>query len=344
LTADGLKVGMIGAGGISSVHAAGWAALGASVRVFAHEGAEELATRHDVTVAPSLEELLRSVDVVDIVTPSATHRPIALAAIAAGKNVICEKPLGANLADVQEILSAARAAGVRVFPAHVVRYFPEYAVIRDQIVGGTIGRVGILRFTRTGEAPRGKQWFYDEHAGGGLVRDLMIHDLDQAAWMAGDVVEVFGQQNPRSVDGISTAPVVAQAVLTHASGALSHLEARWGAPGTAFRTTVAVFGDSGMLKHDSATNLTSVIDDASGAGDDGYVPVATDGESPYETELRDFADAIEEGRDARATEADGAVAVGLAMAVLQSIQSGEPVSFDAELVRASVDSASEVGK
>lgn len=327
---------MVGAGGISTVHAEGWAAIGASVYVFAHEGAAELAAHYAVTVAESLDELLSVVDVVDIVTPSVTHRPIALAAIAAGKQVICEKPLGANLADVQDIVSAATAAGVRIFPAHVVRYFPEYAAIRDQIVAGRIGRIGILRFTRTGEAPRGKEWFYDERAGGGLVRDLMIHDLDQAVWMAGDVVEVFGMQNPPSVGGISTAPVVAHAVLTHASGAISHLEARWGAPGTQFRTTVAAFGDAGMLEHDSATNLTSQIEGALSADDDGYVPAASGGESPYETELRDFAAAITAGSAARVTESDGAVAVGLAVAVLESINSGEPVRFDTEAVKASL--------
>ena len=327
-----LRVGLVGAGGIAPVHAAGWSAIGASVQVFSHEGARELAAAYPMTVASSLGEMLRAVDVVDIVTPSHTHRSIALEAIAAGCHVICEKPLGSSVADAHEILTTAGARGVRVFPAHVVRYFPEYAAIREQIVAGRIGRLGILRFTRSGEAPRGKDWFFDERHGGGVVRDLMIHDLDQALWMAGEVVEVFGVQNPPAVDGIASAPVVAQAVLTHANGAISYLDAHWGPPGTAFRTTVSAFGEDGMLEHDSAHNHTSRVELAADAGD-GYVPSTPGAVSPYELELRDFISAIGTGRVARVSPSDGAAAVALAEEVLQSIRTGEPVACQTDDVR-----------
>jgi myo-inositol 2-dehydrogenase/D-chiro-inositol 1-dehydrogenase len=331
-----LRVGIVGAGGIAPVHAAGWSALGASLQVFSHEGAEKLAARFPVTVAPSLGELMSAVDIVDIVTPSATHRPLALAAIAAGRHVVCEKPLGTTVADAAEIVSAAAAAGVRVLPAHVVRYFPEYGAIREQIAAGRIGRLGILRLTRAGAAPRGKPWFFDERQGGGLVRDFTIHDLDQAVWMAGDVVEVFGTQNPPTVDGVAPAPVVAHVVLTHANGALSEIHSRWGAPGTRFRTTVAAFGEDGMLQHDSAAPGTSRIELLAGpGGDPGYVPESAGVVSPYELEFRDFARAIAGGGPARVSPSDGVVAVALAVAVLRSIESGQPVRFDADEVRSS---------
>jgi myo-inositol 2-dehydrogenase/D-chiro-inositol 1-dehydrogenase len=323
-----LRVGIVGAGGISVVHAEGWAALDADLSVFSYAGAAELAERFGMVVADDLDELIRRSDIVDIVTPSGTHRTIALAAIAAGRHVVCEKPLGATIEDARAIVSAAEAAGVRVFPAHVVRYFPEYATIHDQIADGAIGTLGILRFTRTGEAPQGKAWFFDERAGGGLVRDLMIHDLDQAVWLAGDVVEVFGVQNPHSVDGVVAPPVVAHAVLTHANGAISHLEARWGAPGTAFRTTIDAFGSRGMLEHDSAQDRPSRVEITRETSDAGYVPSSAGVESPFTAELRDYAAAIAEDRQARVAPRDGAVAVALAEAVMESIATARPVPID----------------
>src|SRR4051794_14781743 len=89
----GLTVGMIGAGNISRIHAASWKAVGARVLVYSLEGAEELAEQYGLEVVASREELQAGSDFVDIVTPSATHKEITLAAITAGKNVICEKPL-----------------------------------------------------------------------------------------------------------------------------------------------------------------------------------------------------------------------------------------------------------
>lgn len=329
-----LRVGIVGAGGISPVHAAAWVALGASLQVFSHEGARELAGKYPMTIAGSLEELFSTVDIVDIVTPSSTHRAIALEAIGWGRHVICEKPLGSSIAEAQEIMTAAEESGVRVFPAHVVRYFPEYAAIQEQILAGRIGRLGILRLTRSAEAPRGKNWFFDENRGGGVVRDLMIHDLDQAAWMAGNVIEVFGMQNPPAVDGISATTVVAHAVLTHESGAITYIDAHWGPEGTPFRTAVAAFGDDGMLEHDSASNTTSRIE-LSTAGRPGYMPSTTGGVSPYQSELRDFAAAIADDSCARVSACDGVVAVGLAEAVMRSIAVGEPVRFDAAAVGAS---------
>src|SRR5919107_842887 len=116
-------VGLIGAGNIAHVHVAAWKALGARVLVHSAAGAGELAARYGLEVAPTLDGLLAAVDFVDIVTPSATHKEIALAAIKAGRDVICEKPPALVAADAHELSAAAAAAGVRIYPAHVVRYF-----------------------------------------------------------------------------------------------------------------------------------------------------------------------------------------------------------------------------
>jgi myo-inositol 2-dehydrogenase/D-chiro-inositol 1-dehydrogenase len=322
-----LRVGLIGAGGISRVHADGWRALGATVTVFSHEGAEALAAEYGFAVTSSLDGLLAASDIVDIVTPTASHAPLALTAIRAGKHVVCEKPLAGTVDDAREVVGAAREAGVRLFPAHVVRYFPDYAALHGQLQAGRVGEPAVLRFVRGGEAPRTGTWFHDADRGGGIVRDQMIHDLDQALWMAGDIVRVYAAQSAPGGDADEPDTVTAHVVLTHANGALSHVQGSWGARGLPFRTSADVAGSAGTLSLDSATTASRVDIPSAHAGD-GYLPPPTLTESPYTAQLRDYVAAIAEERDARVTPEDGLRAVVVAEAAMESLRTGRPVAID----------------
>lgn len=337
-----LKIGIIGAGGISTVHASAWAELGAEVSVFSLNGAEELAAVHGFTVSSSLDALLALVDVVDIVTPSATHKQLALAAIAAGKHVICEKPLAPNTEDAVAIVRAANEAGVHLFPAHVVRFFGEYEQIKAAIDGARLGELAVLRFSRGGSAPE-MDWFFSEPAGGGLVLDQMIHDLDQAYWLAGDVVQVYATQNPPSRDGIVPRTVVSQLVLSHSSGAISQVQGAWLAPGMPFRTSVDVAGNGGSLGYSAEENRSVRVDRASTEPPAGYLPPVSETESPYYKELREFAEVISGSRThSRVSAVDGVIAVELAAAAYESIRSGRAVDIDTAALRAAVTESRKV--
>ena len=319
-----LRVGMIGAGSISRVHAPAWRSLGAEVAVYSLHGADELAGAHGLRPVGSLDELWEQVDVVDIVTPTHTHADLALAAIARGKHVVCEKPLARTTAAAEEVVAAARAAGVGLFPAHVVRYFPAYARAHAAVTAGKIGRVAVCRFRRMSAAPRA-DWFFDEEASGGIVLDQMIHDLDQAEWFAGPAVSVFA----RSVTGTDAQHVRAASAtvtLTHASGAISQCYGVWGHPGLPFSSSFDIAGDGGVLRYDSATQDSTrvhVTDRRSG----GYLPPVDVASSPYTAEIVDFATALTSGGQAQVVAADGARAVQVAEAVLASIRTGEAVEI-----------------
>jgi predicted dehydrogenase len=104
-----LEVGLVGAGGMAGVHLPAWVELGARVRVFSIDGqAPGLAERYGATAVGSLVELLDGCDVVDVCTPTFTHKEIGLAAIAAGKHVVCEKPLALTGPDAAEMVRWAR--------------------------------------------------------------------------------------------------------------------------------------------------------------------------------------------------------------------------------------------
>ncbi len=128
----------------------------------------------------------------------------------AGKHILCEKPLGRTLAQAQEMTAACEAAGVKLMVAHVVRFFPDYAQARRRVMAGEIGRPAVIRLSRESFQPKkaADNWFVDDAKSGGMVLDLMIHDLDYARWVAGPVTQVFAKSTGTH----------ALAILTHAAG------------------------------------------------------------------------------------------------------------------------------
>lgn len=322
-----LVVGLIGAGGISHVHAAAWKQLGVRVLVHSVAGAEDLAAQYGFEVAESLEEALARVDVVDIVTPTSTHEAIALAAIAAGKDVVCEKPLTLSAASSRAVRQAAADAGVQLYPAHVVRFTAPYAAAHRAVQAGKLGQVAVARFFREASSPAIGTWFQDVSLSGGVIMDLMLHDLDQARWICGEVETVYAVQNPPTVDGIIAPFVSAHVTLSHVGGAISHVHATWAATGTKFKTGFSVAGGAGTVSYSSETD-TGLRLELQDADSDGLtIPSTQLRESPYLAELREFSEAFRGGPPPRVDAEDGAIAVFLAEAAQESLATGRVVSM-----------------
>lgn len=327
-----LRVGLIGAGAIAAAHLDAWQALGAECVISSRTRPTALAERFGVEIADDADALIDRVDIVGILAPTPTHLDLALRAMARGRHVVCEKPLALTSAEAQHLADTADAAGVRLLPAHVVRYFAAYRRIQQSVASGEIGALQTLRLSRAGAGPT-TAWFYDEGAGGGLIRDLLIHDIDQALWLAGPVTSVSARQDPPSVDGRLSAPVTATVDLTHANGVTSRIDGGWLGEGVPFRTTIEAVGATGVLAHDSAAHDSADAAGASGVSapgappaDPGYLPPQTE-DHPYRAQIADFADAIRTGRDARVTPSDGVAAVAVVDAAYASLAAGgTPVS------------------
>lgn len=320
-----LRVGIIGTGGISRAHAPGWVEAGAEIHCFSLEGAEAFAEAYGATVHDSLESLMGAVTVVDICTPTAAHAEQVHAALDAGLDVVCEKPLALTVEEAEGILEHAQKAARTVLPAHVVRYFPQYQAVRRAILAGRIGTPAVLRYERTGAMPK-QPWFADEAASGGIIMDQMIHDIDQALWIAGPAESVYAQQ---SISSDSDAVRTAHVVLTHRSGAISHCRGLWGPAGTAFRYTFSLAGDGGRLEYDSSKE-TGIEFDAVAQGrrssGDGFLPDVSTMRSPYTVEIEDFIRALRGEGDADVTCEDGVEAVRIARAALESLTTGRRIA------------------
>jgi predicted dehydrogenase len=329
-----MKVGIVGAGFMGSTHAAAWAATPAHIAGIAAETLEEarpLAAQYHATAYPSLAALLPDVDVVDICTPTHLHPSMVLQAAAAGKHVVCEKPLALTVDQARQMVNTCRQAGVRLLVAHVVRFFPEYALAKETVASGKIGRPGVVRLARGSFRPKKPvgNWFLDESKSGGILTDLMIHDFDYARWISGEVESVFARKV--TVGQPDAAIDYGLAILKHRGGALSHVAGAWAYPPPTFRTGFEISGDAGSVLFDSdatAPILNLIMKSGSGESPDVGLPSSPVSESPYTTQIKEFYYAIAEGRPARVSAEDGLAAVQIAQAANESARSGRAVTLE----------------
>ena len=324
-----MRIGLVGIGSMGHAHASAWRALGADVAgVLARSelSTDEFASRFGLNVFTSYEELLDSVDIVDLCVPTDLHRAFTEQAAAAGRHVICEKPVALTLEDGRAMAEACERAGVRLFIAHVLRFFPHYRAARDLLANGSLGDLGVLTLRRVSAAPMGDTgWFADEARSGGMLFDLMIHDLDYARWLGGPVERVYA----RSLRGqnLTTAADYAQVTLRFTSGALALIEGGWVLPPGGFRTAFDVAGTEGLIEWNSDTKgaVHEFLHRPDNKDLGGVaLPSLAFERDPFEVELGHALDAIENDKPFDVTAQEALEALDLAITARESLRSGAP--------------------
>jgi predicted dehydrogenase len=207
----------------------------------------------------TLEEALANEDceAVDITLPTDLHREFTVKAARAGKHVFCEKPMARTVAQAEEMANACEENGVRLMIGHCIRFWPEYALLKE-LAGSAgvspapnLGKLLSLNLTRFGAFPNWSMdnWLADEDRSGGGVLDMHIHDTDYADYILGtpDEMVSYGTVDDKGPSFIFTTMRFGQAV--------AHLEGGWNLPSkTPFRMTFraifergAVFMDGGPM-------------------------------------------------------------------------------------------------
>lgn len=195
--------GLIGASTIAEQHMIGairaTGGIIAAVVSTTETRARAFAMKNDIAAfGTSLDRVLQdpSIKAVYISSTNEKHRAQALAAIAAGKHVLCEKPLAMTVAEAAEMVRAAEAAGVTLATNHHLRCSGSHRAIRDLIRSGKIGRILSLRLFHAVHLPPHLQgWrINDAGAGGGVIPDITVHDADVVRFLtAEDPVSVVAQ-------------------------------------------------------------------------------------------------------------------------------------------------------
>ncbi len=317
-----IKVGILGAGGMGNVHARQYKKMQDVEVCFFDldpERADTFTKRWDIPVAESAEKLIATADLVDVCLPTDLHIEFGLKAIAAGKALFLEKPVARTFEDAIRLAKEADKANVPYMPGQVVRFFPEFSNGNRLVKEGAVGTPGAARMRRGGLAPTGSDsWFMDHSRSGGVLLDLAIHDFDWLRWTLGEVTQLTS----RSI-GAKTGhgPDYALTTISFDDGAIAHVESTWMDP-SGFRTAFEVCGSKGMIEFDSRQTSTLRA----------HFPVKSYNESPlaayddpYYRQLSSFVTAVSEGGKPPVSGWDGAMAVGIALAALESARTGEAV-------------------
>lgn len=333
------RVAMVGAGGMATTHARCYAAL-PSARVVGvmdarAEAARALAEPHGAEPFNDLDAMLEATrpDIVDVCVPTPFHAEyVCQAAEARPRGIVVEKPMGRSVADCERMIAACATAGVPLFVAHVLRFFPEFVAAREQVIAGAIGEVVTVRTRRGGPFPRAwENWYGNVDWSGGIILDLVIHDLDWLRWTFGDVERVFAAGlSGKAGAGERIERDYALITLRFRSGALGHVEGTWADPG-GFKVTFEVAGTEGLLEYNhnqpSSPPFVAAVQRGAEAGPGVPVPESPVAVSPYQAELDHFLTSLTLGTTPRVSPRDGLEAVRLALAANESIRTGEPVSL-----------------
>ncbi len=208
------------------------------------------------------------VDVVSIVTPPHLHREIAVAALQAGKHVICEKPTALNVAEVEAMLAAAQAApGQLAIVDHELRFHPARVQLRRLLKDGYVGSVLLVNISVQNGSRLNPEtpwsWWNDAEKGGGILGAVGSHMLDQCRWLVGRIDIMSAQlqtghfYRKEAATGSQrrvTADDHAQILLRFANGAQGSITVSSLMPGQSDSETL-IIGTQGALKLDAKEQL-----------------------------------------------------------------------------------------
>lgn len=326
-----VKLGMLG---YAHVHAPGFArgvaALpGADLVAFAEADASRLA---DATAAhggkgyADANELLARSDIDGVIVMSTTleHRALVLAA-AAGKHVLCEKPLATTYADAVAIVAACREHGVKLQIAFPMRYSPASIALRNVVQDGDIGTPLMVKATNIGQYPGG--WFGDPTlAGGGAVMDHVVHVADLLRWIfETKIIEVYAEVDTRIHPGLAVDDV-AILTLTLANGVIATLDPSWSRPKswpTWGGLTMDVIGCREIVSLDAFRENLDLFDDRDETRTYRLLSWGTDSNLAL---IDAFVVAIRDDTEPPITGEDGLAATAVALAAYESARTGMPVA------------------
>lgn len=323
-----IRMGLIGCGGLGKQHARNMKAIsGLELVALCDANAEsaqalaaELGTDPSVYACHKTMFSQERLDAVAIVTPNPTHAQLTIDAADAGLHVFCEKPMAVNLAQCDAMIEATERAGVLLMIGYIRRYQASFRELKRLVAAGELGDIRIAHAIRFGMGPGGGVggWQLKKESYGGLF-SLYSHELDQLAWLAGDVRAV--QATMRYGDDPAN---------TVEEGIFIGLEFESGAIGSLASSRVHRIGsyELGITGTKGTAKLTS----GSAAGPillhkhgEQLVQIPTDSNNGLHDEMVAFVESIRTGTPPVADTHSGRHVVAIAMAAHESAATGKRV-------------------
>ncbi len=334
-----IRVGIIGLGMMGRCHLEGWnKAQGAEVVAVADsdpkraagdlsggwgniDAGTEMIDMDRVTGTTDPHELIamENVDVVDVCVPTPFHAELAIAALDAGKHVVCEKPLARTAADAQRIAAAAAASPGMFMAGMCIRFWPQYKWLKDAVESKAYGKVLGATFRRMGSMPPG--WFANAEMSGGAALDLHLHDTDFVQYLLGTPAAVSSCGYSKTTDGVDhiiTRYVYDDIPVVVAEGAWCM------ADGFGFNMSYSVNFENATADYDLARGDDALLLSSGGEKQ----TITCEGSDGYEGELAYFAECITAGTPPTIVTAEQAAeSIRIVEAEVASIESGAPVNL-----------------
>jgi predicted dehydrogenase len=279
-----------------------------------------------------VDELADTVDAICVAVPSAGHAEVAVAALEAGLHVLVEKPIAATLEDGKRMRDVAARVGRKLMVGHVERFNPAVGKVRELIADGKLGRVYRAHATRVGPFPV-------RIRDAGVAIDLASHDIDAMEHVLGrPMTQVYAEGGNFLHDSHED---IVTCLLRFEGGAFGLLDANWLSPEK--QRELVVLGEAGMIRASYLTQdvwflessevpgphewdeLALIRGDAEGSA----VGVGRRNAGPLRAELEAFVACIVDGTPEPVGAEDGLRALTVALAVRESVASGEIVRLPA---------------
>jgi myo-inositol 2-dehydrogenase/D-chiro-inositol 1-dehydrogenase len=334
-----VRIGSVGLGRLGLQHAANVASRiqHAELAALCDVDAAKLKETADALGVPhrfaTFEELIncKDIDAVVIVSPSALHTGQIAAALAAGKHVFSEKPLGTTVAECKEAEKAVEAHKELVFMLGFMRRFDEsYQYARDKVAAGEIGKPVLFRsYSQDPEKNIAGAIAFGPHSGGEFL-DMAVHDIDLARWFTGSEPETA-----YAIGGCYAHPEYASwndgdnvsCLMKFKNDCMVFLFAGRTAP-HGYNVETEIIGTKGILRIASVPqkNLVEVLD-GGGVRRECSQNFLERFDTAYVNEVQEFVDCIIEGRKPEVTVYDGTKVSEIAYTCKAAFESGELVRF-----------------
>ncbi len=321
-----IRVGLFGGGGVADEHIRGYRAHAAEIGVVAVADVAEATARRraDELGARAFSDFRRllaeaDVDAVDICLPHHVHAEAIVAAAAAGKHVLCEKPLCLTAAEAARVRAAVSAAGITLMCAHNQLFLPAVAEAKALLEAGAIGRLYEVRTTDSffnDFDPATMGWRANAvTSGGGELIDTGYHPTYLMLHLAGaspvEVTAMLSTHRLTFMEGEDSA----QVLIRFGNGVVGQLATSWAYEPAAITERFSAVGELGAL-HSDGTSLTLR---RRGGGSE---TLAFDQIDPFVAEIGHFADCLRNGRRPLHTEREGIEVLGIILAAYEGARTG----------------------
>ncbi|MGG6312372.1 Gfo/Idh/MocA family protein [Paenibacillus macerans] len=285
--------------------------------VLKRTGATYYADYHDL--------LLTDIDAVIICSENAYHAKLTIDAAKAGKHVMCEKPLGLSVLEMESMISVCRDEGVQLMTAFPCRFLSAVVRAREAVMKGDIGEIIAIKGTNRGSMPG--SWFVDPSlSGGGALLDHTVHVMDLMHWFlpGSRVTEVYAYANRIYHEEIS----VEDAGMIHVkfdNGVMGVIDTSW-SRSKSFPTwgdvTMEIVGTAGTISLDCLAQTNEWFIDKEGKGQYHFW-----GDSMDHLLVKSFIEAIAADLPVPINGIDGLRSTEIALAGYRSVKSGQPVQL-----------------